>query len=219
MSKYLARGWQIIVHFNGDRATDQVLNAYESTFRANPDRNLSILYRIEHFTITTPEQIQRAKHLGIGVSQTMNHVYCWGPAFHDWVLGHKRASRIDHIRDDADADVIFSFHSDSPITDVEPLLTLRTAVTGAIQTGEVLGKEQRVDLETAVRGITCNPAKHVMMGNTVGTLELGKNADLVVLDKDPRTVDPDKLHLLEVQETWLEGRQTYGKSRLGVPKL
>ncbi|KAL8990711.1 MAG: hypothetical protein Q9169_008055, partial [Polycauliona sp. 2 TL-2023] len=219
MLTYLLKGFQLIVHSNGDRATTQVLDTYQCIFAEVPSRDLSIMHRIEHFTVTTPEQIIRAKHLGLGVSQTINHVRFWGRPFRDWVLGPERASRIDPLRDDMEAGLSFSLHSDSPITDVDPLLAVRTAVTRQMENGEVLGEEQCVDLEAALQGITCNAAKHAGLETEAGTLEIGKSADFVVLGKDPREVEAVEVNEIEVQETWLQGVRTHRKGLFGRAKL
>ena len=213
MGAWLKKGWQLIVHSNGDAATAQVLGIYEDLFAAHRERDMCLMHRIEHFTVTTPEQVKHAARLGLGVGQTIGHVYYWGQTFRDWVLGPKRAARIDPIREDAEAGLVFSLHSDSPVTNLDPLLYLRTAVTRQMYgSEEVLGPEQRVDLQTALRGVTTNAAAHCAMGNVIGSLEVGKSADFVILEKDPREVDAVDLHLIGVSETWFQGRRTWPKA-------
>jgi predicted amidohydrolase YtcJ len=94
---------------------------------------------------------------------------------------------------------------------------VKTAVTREMYDGKgVLGEEQRVGLEEALRGVTTNAAKHVMMDiedsrqSAIGQLTEGRSADLVILAEDPREVykrDPSKLSEIEVLETWLAGRR------------
>lgn len=74
---YIKEGFQIVIHSNGDRATNRVLDAYEAVFEANPDRNKEIVHRIEHFTVTESTQLTRAARLGLGISQTIGHVSGW----------------------------------------------------------------------------------------------------------------------------------------------
>lgn len=74
---YLREGFQIVVHSNGDRATNQVLDTYEAVFEANPNRDKKIIHRIEHFTVTESTQLTRAARLGLGISQTIGHVSGW----------------------------------------------------------------------------------------------------------------------------------------------
>ena len=72
---------------------------------------------------------------------------------------------------------------------------------------DVLGPFQQLTLDEALRTLTVNPARQVLLGDRVGMLRPGMLADLVVLDRDPRDVAPERLHELRVIETWLGGRR------------
>jgi len=185
-----------------------VLGAYDAILNDQPNKNPKMLHRIEHFTITVPEQIQQAKRLNLGVTHLMGHVYYWGAAFRDYILGNPRAERIDPVADDAAHDLVFSFHSDSPVTDVNPLLYVQTAVTRKLyKSTEVLGLAQCVDLETALKGVTINAARQCMLDDITGSLEVGKSADFVLLGKDPRQEPPDEISTIPVLGTWLAGKK------------
>lgn len=120
------------------------------------------------------------------------------------------AKRIDPLRSDEKAGLLWSLHSDSPVTDVQPLQYLQTATTREMmQTGEVLGPDECVELEPALRGITLNPAKQIGVSHLVGSLEPGKKADMVILSKDPRKVAKSDLNKLIVEETWIGGVKVY----------
>lgn len=88
MLAWAQRGYQLMVHANGDCATEVVLDAYETVIKACPPKP-PIMHRIEHFTVTTPEQIKRAKELGFSVSHTIGHVRYWGHTskdiFSEWI--------------------------------------------------------------------------------------------------------------------------------------
>jgi predicted amidohydrolase YtcJ len=205
MQAWHEAGWQLVVHSNGDRATEQVLSVYDAILGAAPRRHR---HRIEHFTVTSDDQLAHAARLGLAVSQTIGHVHYWGASFRDHVLGPERARRIDPLADDERHGLSFSLHSDSPVTPVDPLLYVRTAVTRLVRgSGEVLGPEQRVSLESALRAVTIEAARHALVDDRAGSLEPGKQADLVVLDRDPRMVAPEDLHELEVVETWVGGHR------------
>jgi predicted amidohydrolase YtcJ len=199
-------GWQLVVHSSGDRATEQVLRCYEAVLaQAPPVRGP---HRIEHFTVTRDEQLARAAVLGLSVSHTINHIYYRGQAFRDHVLGPERAARIHSLRRDLEHGLWSSCHSGSPDCPVDPCLSLRTATTRLMRdSDDVLGPFQQLTLEEALRTVTCNPARQVLLGDRVGSLRPGMLADLVVLDHDPREVPPERLHELRVLETWLGGRR------------
>ena len=211
MAPWLQSGFQILVHANGDRATQQALNVYEALL-AKPALPHAGMHRIEHFTVTEPAQLTRAKDLGLAVSHTIGHVNYWGHTFCNYVLGPDRAKRIHPLKSDEKAGLVWSLHSDSPVTDVRPLLYLKTATTRLLYgTGEVLGEHECVDLEAALRGITVNPAAQIGVEKEVGTLEVGKKADMVILSCDPRKVELADLDSLIVEQTWMGGAIAYDR--------
>jgi predicted amidohydrolase YtcJ len=210
MEPWLKAGYSIVAHANGDRATQQTLDVFEAILKANPHVNCTGMHRIDHFTVTEPEQIVRAKSLGLASSHTIGHVHYWGETFQNYVLGPERAARIHPLRSGNEAGITISLHSDCPVTDVEPLLYLRTATTRLMyRSEEVLGADECVSLEVALKAITLNPAKQLGIENITGTLEVGKKADMVILDQDPREVAASHLHMLTVAQTWFEGKVTF----------
>ncbi|MFI5004785.1 MAG: amidohydrolase [Solirubrobacterales bacterium] len=199
-------GWQLVVHASGDRAIEQALGCYEALIAEEPPAR--VRHRIDHFTVARDEQIARAAELGLGVSHTINQVYFRGESFRDEVLGPERAARIHSLRRDLEQGIASSCHSDSPRSPVDPCLALRTATTRLMRdSDDVLGPFQQLKFEEALRTVTCNAAEHVLLGDRVGSLRPGMLADLVVLDRDPRDVAPERLHELRVLETWLGGRR------------
>lgn len=212
MAPWWKAGFQILVHANGDRATQQTLNVYEAILKANPSVSHAGMHRIEHFTVTEPGQLTRAKNLGLAISHTIGHVNYWGSTFENYVLDSDRAKRIDPLNSDEKAGLIWSLHSDSPVTAVNPLMYLKTATTRLrYPDGGVLGKDECVDLQTALRGITINPATQIGIEKIVGTLEVGKKADIVILNQDPRKIELADLDQLCIEQTWMGGIVTHPK--------
>ena len=203
---YFDAGWQIATHANGDRAIDQTLEVYGNLLANTPDK-ASRRLRIEHFTVTRPEQIGRVRDLGATVSMTVGHVYFWGSVFQRAILGADRAARIDPAGDLMRSGVRFSFHSDSTVTSVDPLRYLMNAVTRVPQQndGKVLGPRQRIPIDDALQAMTLDAAYQMFLEDRVGSLEVGKYADLVVLDRNPRRVNPADLGSLKIQRVYLGG--------------
>jgi predicted amidohydrolase YtcJ len=199
-------GWQLVVHSNGDRAGEQVLRSFQEILEQDPLARVP--HRIEHFTVARDDQVARAAALGLSVSHTINHIYYWGESLRDHVLGPERAALIHALLRDIEHGIASSCHSDSPVSPVDPCLSLRTATTRLMRNSDdVLGPFQQLDLAQALRTVTRNPARQVLLGDRVGVLRPGMLADLVVLDRDPRNVAPERLHELRVLETWLGGRR------------
>jgi predicted amidohydrolase YtcJ len=167
-----------------------------------------VCHRLEHVTVARDEQVAQAASLGLAVSHTINHVYFLGEVLRDEVLGPERAARIHSLRRDREHGLASSCHSGSPLSPVDPCLALRTAATRLMRdSDDVLGPFQQLTLAEALRTVTSDAADHVLFGDRVGSLRPGMLADLVVLDRDPREVTPERLHELRVTETWLGGRR------------
>lgn len=208
MKSYFDQGWQISTHSNGDKAIDQTLNSYSKLLAGNPkpqDRRL----RIEHFTVNHESQVKKALKLGVVPSFTIGHVDYWGAAFNDHIIGPERAKRIDPAGDFKRAGGKFTLHSDSPVSNVGPLNYISEEVTRLWQLPpqKVLGLDQAVSVDDAIRAVTIDAAYQVFADNIVGSLEVGKQADLVVLEKNPRKTPPADIRNIKVKETWVDGKR------------
>ena len=205
-----SKGWQLAIHGNGDAAIDNVLDACEAVRDAGIDMS-RVRARIEHCSILHDEQIARMKELGVSASFLIGHVHYWGVAMRDEVFGEEKAQLLDRCKSVEDAGVGFTIHSDFTVTDPDPLHMIEMAVTRKTwkDPDYVLAPDEKVSVETAIRAITSEAAWQLFSDHEVGSLEPGKLADLVILDQDPRKVDPDTIKDIAVLETWMDGRQVY----------
>jgi predicted amidohydrolase YtcJ len=199
-------GWPVSIHTNGDASLDMSLDAIESAYGSGPPA--FGINRIEHCSVTRSDQLTRMKRLGIQPSHLMNNVYYYGAAYRDTIFGPERADRFNPAGEFLELGVPFSIHSDCPCSPAAPLREIGTAVTRicAID-GSVVGANQRVPLEAALKGMTIVAAQQCGLGDKTGSLEAGKYADLAILESDPRSVDPSKLGDIKVSETWVNGRK------------
>ena len=129
----------------------------------------------------------------------------------DEVFGEQKAQLLDRCASVEKAGVGFTLHSDFMVTDPVPLHMIEMAVTRRTwkEPEYVLAPEERISVESAIRAITYEAAWQLFSEHEVGSLEAGKLADLVILDKDPRTVAPDAIKSIRVLETWMDGNQVY----------
>ena len=210
MKPYFDQGWQISVHANGDRTINQALNIYDRLLEGIDDP-ASRRLRIEHFTVTTEKEVERAAKLGVAPSMTIGHVNFWGEVFHNHILGEDRAKRLDPAGSLEKNEVRFSFHSDSPVSPYNPLQYISTGASRLWQKPpqEVLGPEQKIAVDRAIRAVTLDAAYAMFFDDKVGSLEVGKYADLVELDANPRSTDPAKIPQIKVMATWVEGKPAY----------
>ena len=93
----------------------------------------------------------------------------------------------------------------------EPLRNISVAATRTAPSGRVLAPQERLTVEQAIRAQTLDAAYQLFDDERIGSIEVGKYADLVVLSADPRTVNPEEVADLEVRATYLAGRQVHPK--------
>jgi predicted amidohydrolase YtcJ len=202
-----AKGWQILVHCNGDAAADQFIRAARlATAKHGPGDRRPVMI---HAQTVREDQLDATKELGIIPSFFGMHTYYWGDWHRDSVLGPERASRISPAASALRRGIPFTQHHDAPVALPSAIMVLFSQVNRVTRSGEVLGPEQRVSPMDAIKSITINAAHQYFEEKTKGSLEPGKLADLVILDRNPLTVDPMAIKDIRVVETIKEGRTIY----------
>jgi predicted amidohydrolase YtcJ len=201
------RGWQLMVHANGDAALDRTVGAYEKALAGAPAKDLR--HRIEHCSLAHDEHFRAMAELGVSPSFLMNHVHYWGSALRDHVLGPQRAARLDAAASALRHGLRPSFHSDHSVSPMSPLLAVQTAVTRLTREGTVLNRAEGIDVLSALRAVTIDAAWQTHCDDVIGSLTPGKYADFVVLSDDPRTVDPAAIGAIGVRQTRLAGAVTW----------
>ena len=208
----LREGWAVCVHANGDAAIDRVLDAYEraDALGLDPGGRRS---RIEHCSILHDEHIERMKALGISPSFLIGHVYYWGNAFVEDLFGPEKAAKLDRTGACEEAGIRWTLHSDDPVTEMGPLRCIENAVTRTRwRSDALLSPNERVPVEAALRAATIDSAWQCHSDHEVGSLEKGKCADFVILDADPRSVEPTSINEIQVLATWVNGECVYDSS-------
>lgn len=206
VSKYVREGWQMSVHSHGDRTIDMVLDAYEKVISETP--NISGPLRLEHCGMMREDQIDRAIRLGVVCSYFLPYIYNWGEALRDYLLGEEAAARFVPSGSAIRKGMRASFHCDSPMTWPDALVCLHVAVTRRTMKGAVIGPEQRIDVETALKAITIDAAYQLQMEDRIGSISPGKYADFVILSQNPTTCDPERLLEISILGTVIGGEHT-----------
>ena len=137
------------------------------------------------------------------------HTYYWGDWHRDSVLGPERAARISPCNSARKLGMIFTTHHDAPVANPDAIRVLSATVTRLTRSGIVLGPDERVDTLTALKAMTIWPAAQYFEEANKGTIEPGKLADFVILDKNPLSVTPDDLIKLKVVETIKENQSVF----------
>jgi predicted amidohydrolase YtcJ len=206
---YYPLGWQMACHVQGDAGVDTILDVYEEAIgrHPRPDHRL----RLEHVGAIRPEQLRRAAALGVTCSIFVDQIHYWGDILVDGLFGPERGSRWMPAGSAVATGMRISLHNDPPVTPEEPLRNISVAVTRTAPSGRVLAPEERLTVDQAIRAQTIDAAWQLFSDDVIGSLEVGKYADLVVLSADPRTVPPERIADLEVRATFLAGRQVHGQ--------
>jgi predicted amidohydrolase YtcJ len=199
--------WRVATHAVGDAAIDLVLNAYE---KANADRTIAgRRWSIEHAFIGRPDHLPRMTALGVAIA-AQNHLYLAGPSLVKY-WGASRAGITTPVKMYLGANLPVSSGTDAPVVPYPPLWTLYHFVTRDTITGGVIGADQRVTRQQALRMATINNAWLNMEERIKGSIEPGKLADLVILNEDPLTCPEPRLRDAKVLMTMVGGKVVSGR--------
>ena len=192
-------GWRVATHAVGDAAIDQVLEAYEA---ANAESLIAgKRWTIEHGFIPREEHFARIKSLGVIVT-VQNHLYLAGPVLVRY-WGAQRAAWTTPVRAYLDHGVTVAAGTDSPVVPFPPLWTIYHFVTRDTISGGVLGADQKITAEEALRLSTMSNAYLTFDEKIKGSIEPGKLADFVVLDENILTAK--RIDRIKVQTTVVGG--------------
>ena len=153
----------------------------------------------------TPAQMRKARNLGMSANFFVNHVYFWGDQHRDITVGPDRAHGMNACGTAERLGLQFSFHTDAPVTPPGHLHTMWCAVNRLTASGRVLGENERISVDSAFHAATIDAAYQLHLDHLVGSLEVGKFADMTVLEADPYEVDPGALRDIAVWGTVLGG--------------
>lgn len=202
------RGLDLSIHCLGNCALGQALDAYASVrrHRAAIDTRL----RVEHFIIATADQVQRTAELGVVVMMQPAFTYSWGDMYlDDWRGPGQPDLRILPMRSLIDAGAVVAASSDYPCAPLSPMLGMWSAVTRRGPHGEVVDPDEAITALEALRAYTVSAAIACGREGEEGTLEVGKRANLAVLDRNPLTCPAGELREISVLRTYVDGACRY----------
>ena len=208
------KGYQIATHANGDAAIDAVLVAYENALRAIPKADHR--FRIEHCQVCHPEHIAKMSELGVIPNFFANHVYYFGDRHRDRFLGPERVQYLDPIGSAIQAGIKPLLHSDCPVTPVNPLFCVQSAIARITSSGKVLNNPERIEIREAVSMMTVNSAYAAFEEDVKGSIELGKLGDLVILNQDPFKEAAHEIGQIEVAATIVGGQVMYDANDVSI---
>jgi len=201
-----AEGYRISAHANGDRAIGMYLDIIEEAQTRYPredPRNRDI-----HCTVVDPELVARITRLGVLPTIFGPYVYYHGdkliPAF-----GEERLEWMFAARSFLDAGVMIAAHSDHPCAPYPPLMAIHGLVNRTTKAGRPIGRSQRITVMEALRLYTTNAAYQAFDEDTLGSLEAGKLADMVILGKDILGVPTEEIIDIPIEMTVVGGETVH----------
>ena len=197
------KGWQIAIHTQGDQAIAEVLDAYEELSKDMDFTNAR--HRLEHCLLLPTSDLDRVKALNITPSFHVNHIYYYGDALRDTLIGEERASKLLPIASAGKKGVKYSLHADQPMFESKPFRLIQTAIERQTTSGDTIAYDQKIELLAALKAMTIDAAWQIHMEDKIGSLEKGKYADFIILDKNPFKIPVSELEDIKCLKTFVNG--------------
>jgi predicted amidohydrolase YtcJ len=194
---------QPYTHANGDAAIDMVLAAHDAA-GAPKDRRPVVV----HSQFPRPEQLNSYARIGAIPSFFVSHAYFWGDV-HVTNLGAERAAFLSPLNSAASRGLHFTLHSDYAVTPLDPMFIVWAATERISRSGAVIGPGERISVGRALRALTIDAAYQYFEEGTKGSLEAGKVADFVILERNPLAVSGAALREIRVLETIKDGETVW----------
>ncbi|CEP89406.1 amidohydrolase [[Clostridium] sordellii] len=201
---------QVNVHCNGDAASDQFIRCYKKALEMT-DNKTDLRPVMVHAQTVREDQLDGMKELGIIPTFFLDHIWFWGDYHYESVFGPERANRLSPAKSALRRNISFTLHQDSPVKMLNQILAMHNAVNRQTQSGRILGADQRLSIMEAIKALTINAAYQYFEEDEKGSIEEGKVADFVILDRNPLDVDSSEIKSIKILETIKEGNTIYKK--------
>lgn len=203
-------GFRIRVHAIGDAGVRLVLDAIEEAQKENGIRDAR--HTIEHIESIHPDDIRRFEELGVIASMQPHHLALIDSKVYASRLGNERNKLTFAVNSLKKAGAKLAFGSDFPVTSINPMLEIYRAVTRVDYSGSpenVWNIDERIALSEALKAYTYGPAYGTFREHELGTIEPGKLADIIVLDRNLFEIPPEEIVEAKVNVTILDGRVVF----------
>ncbi|XP_038048608.1 putative amidohydrolase YtcJ [Patiria miniata] len=220
VKRHHQEGKQLAIHCHGERSSEQVLKVYEQIQTQFPDKKNR--HRMEHLGLMTVDQIARAGKINLALSFFVDHLRFYAKVYKTDIFG-ERVNRWTPLSEATKNGVTWTIHQDHPTFpgEANPFANMKTAITRCTRDDPTTpyGPEYRVTIHEALKSYTVNAAWQLHLDQTVGSIKVGKKADLVVLSANPYHVDPFDLEKIRVIETFVDGRRNNLANVNAIPNV
>jgi len=145
------------------------------------------------------------KKLNMSPSFHVNHIYYYGQALRDSIIGRERANLVLPVKSAENLNINYSLHADQPMFESNPFSLIYTAVTRKTSEGLTLGAPEAITVSNALKSLTIMAAWQIGFEDKLGSIKTGKYADLVVLDRNPLEVPVENIRDVRVLKTIVNG--------------
>ncbi|RLA32346.1 MAG: amidohydrolase [Gammaproteobacteria bacterium] len=200
-----AANWQLGIHAIGDAAIELTIDELAAALDESPRSNHR--HYLNHFTVMpSGEAMDKMAEYDIAITQQPNFTYTLDGRYSEYLDGD-RLQHNNPLRTPMDHGIHVAISSD--ILPIGPMVGIYAAVTRKGMSGNVYGADEALTVMEALRGYTLYGAYLTFEEDEKGSLEPGKLADMIVLDQDILTIDPDHIMDIRVEQTWLGGKLVY----------
>lgn len=203
---YTAQGWQVSIHSQGDASNREVLQAVQ---KAGTLPGAAPVVRLEHGVFMGTDSVAQAAQLGVSPSFHIHHIKYYGDALANSIVGLAAAQQTLPVRAAFAAGVHPTLHADSPMFPPKGFALMQTAMNRATGLGLLLNAPEAITARQALRAMTVHGAYQLRMGDKTGSLEVGKWADLQVVDRNPYDTPVAQLDQLRPTAVYVGGRLQY----------
>jgi predicted amidohydrolase YtcJ len=200
-------GMMVGVHCAGGKAMDIVMNAFEKTDKIRPidGRRFSLIHAYQ----PNERIFEKCRELGVVVASQPSFLYYLGDSYYENV-GPERSKWLKPHRAWIDSEIVVASGTDSPVTPYTPFTSLWASIARRTEVkGTLMGDEQRITREEAIRMYTISGAYHTFEEGQKGSIEPGKLADMIVIDRDMLACPEDDIKDTKVLRTILGGKTVY----------
>ena len=206
--KAFKNNWQVLTHGNGDAAMDQMIRTMKPAIEefGNDDRRSTLI----HGQYVRADQLDSFKEMEVIASLFPLHTYYWGD-WHKQIIGDSLGNFISPTKTALNKGLRITIHTDAPVALPNLMRMVGISVERKSRSGKVIGADEKLTPYEALKGITEWSAYQHFEEDRKGTLENGKLADMVILDKNPLKVPEEEIKNIVVLATYKEGKQVYKK--------
>jgi hypothetical protein len=205
IKKYSSDGWQIAIHSQGDISSQHVLKAFNAVNKEI--KTNSLRHRIEHCLLLSENSLSEMKRLHITPSFHINHLYYYGNALADNIIGKERAQKTLPVGTAQKMGIKYSMHADQPMFESKPFHLIQTAILRQTKEGDTLGMHQKITLLEGLKAMTINAAWQLHMEDKIGSLKKGKYGDFIILNQNPFKIQLTELHTIKIEKTFINGNE------------